>query len=92
MHAGMAADPLWQLDAVSLGKVRLHEVSVAIRTGVTAIVGWSGAGKTSLLNLLAGFERPDSGTLTGAKRRAPARTLRGRAIAPFGRSRARCPG
>jgi iron(III) transport system ATP-binding protein len=34
--------------------------------GVTAIVGYSGAGKTSLLNLLAGFEKPDGGLISGA--------------------------
>ena len=65
MHAGMAADPLWQLDAVSLDPARLREVSATIAAGVTAVIGWSGAGKTSLLNLLVGFERPDRGTITG---------------------------
>jgi ABC-type Fe3+/spermidine/putrescine transport system ATPase subunit len=68
MHAGMVADSLWQLDAVSLGPARLHEVSATIPKGVTAIVGWSGAGKTSLLNLLVGFERPDRGTIHGRPR------------------------
>jgi ABC-type Fe3+/spermidine/putrescine transport system ATPase subunit len=68
MHAGMAADPLWQLDAVSLGPGRLREVSTTIPQGVTAIIGWSGAGKTSLLNLLVGFERADHGTVEGAPR------------------------
>jgi iron(III) transport system ATP-binding protein len=59
-------DHLWQLDLVSLGglgRKRLADVDVTIRPGVTAVIGWSGAGKTSLLNLLAGFERPDSGQL-----------------------------
>ncbi|MEP6667656.1 MAG: ATP-binding cassette domain-containing protein [Chthoniobacter sp.] len=64
----MAADPLWQLDAVSLDPARLREVSVAIPAGVTAVIGWSGAGKTSLLNLFAGFERPDRGAIHGAPR------------------------
>jgi len=36
-------------------------VSVTISAGRTAIVGYSGAGKTSLLNVLAGFEEPDAG-------------------------------
>jgi ABC-type Fe3+/spermidine/putrescine transport system ATPase subunit len=64
----MAADPLWQLDAVSLGPARLHEVSLSVHRGVTAIVGWSGAGKTSLLNLLVGFEAPSGGRIVGAPR------------------------
>ena len=58
--------PLWQLDRVSLGAARLSEVSLEIPAGVTAVIGWSGAGKTSLLNLLAGFEKPDSGAISGA--------------------------
>lgn len=66
MHAVMAADSLWQLDAVSLDPARLHEVTLEIPRGVTAVVGWSGAGKTSLLNVLAGFEKPHRGRLTGS--------------------------
>jgi ABC-type Fe3+/spermidine/putrescine transport system ATPase subunit/sugar lactone lactonase YvrE len=62
----MAADPLWQLDAVALDPARLCDVSLTIRRGVTAVIGWSGAGKTSLLNVLAGFEHADRGTITGA--------------------------
>jgi ABC-type Fe3+/spermidine/putrescine transport system ATPase subunit/sugar lactone lactonase YvrE len=65
MHAGMVAEPLWQLEAVSLGSTRLREISAAIPSGVTAIIGWSGAGKTSLLNLLTGFELPDRGNIRG---------------------------
>lgn len=63
MHATMAADALWTLDRVSLGARRLREVSVEIPRGMTAVVGWSGAGKTSLLNVLVGFERPDRGVI-----------------------------
>src|SRR5260221_996025 len=63
-----AADFLWQLDAVSLGPGRVREVSITIGRGVTAIVGWSGAGKTSLLNVLARFEKPDRGKISGAPR------------------------
>jgi len=42
---------------------RLHDVSVKISPGRTALVGYSGAGKTSLLNVLAGFEKPDRGSV-----------------------------
>ncbi|MBL8809987.1 MAG: ABC transporter ATP-binding protein [Planctomycetaceae bacterium] len=43
---------------------RLDHISLQIGTGRTAIVGLSGAGKTSLLNVLAGFEAPTDGRLT----------------------------
>lgn len=62
----MIAAPLWSLDAVTLaGRVRprLQDVSLQIPRGVTAILGASGAGKTSLLNLLVGFEQPTTGRL-----------------------------
>ena len=65
MHA---ADALWQLDSISLAPARLREITLAIPRGITAVVGWSGAGKTSLLNLLAGFEKADAGTIRGAER------------------------
>jgi len=55
---------LWRLTEVSLswqGGVRLEGIDLEIPAGVTAIMGYSGAGKTSLLNLLVGFERPDRG-------------------------------
>jgi ABC-type multidrug transport system ATPase subunit len=58
---------LWNLKNVSLAgaeRPRLHEASLQVSAGLTAIVGQSGAGKSSLLNLLVGFENPDSGTLT----------------------------
>jgi ABC-type multidrug transport system ATPase subunit len=57
---------LFRLNHVSLSgprRPRLAEVTLEIPQGRTAIVGPSGAGKTSLLNLLAGFERPESGRL-----------------------------
>lgn len=57
---------LWKLEAVTLTgtpRPRLAEVDLEIPAGVTAVVGQSGAGKTSLLNLLVGFERPDAGTV-----------------------------
>ncbi len=57
---------LWKLDDVTLhgkGTPRLSDVSCEIHSGVTAVVGYSGAGKTSLLNLLVGFERPHQGAV-----------------------------
>src|SRR5690606_4161248 len=60
--------PLFTLDNVTLGKGRqrrLCDVCVTIESGVTAVLGASGAGKTSLLNLLVGFERPTRATRRG---------------------------
>ena len=68
MHGAMAAETLWQLDFVSLAPARLCEITLAIPRGITAVLGWSGAGKTSLLDLLVGFEKPDTGTIVGAVR------------------------
>lgn len=58
--------PLWSISNATLaGRVhpRLAGVTSSIPAGVTAIIGDSGAGKTSLLNLLTGFERPSEGTV-----------------------------
>ena len=46
------------------GRPRLNDVSLTISDRRTAVMGYSGAGKTSLLNLLAGFELPDRGTIS----------------------------
>lgn len=57
---------LWQIDDVSLpgtDRPRLADVSCEIPPGVTAVVGHSGAGKTSLLNLLVDYERPSQGAV-----------------------------
>lgn len=48
-------------------KVVLHEVTIAMVTGhITAFIGASGAGKTSLLKCLAGVSGPYTGTITYA--------------------------
>ncbi len=63
---------LWNLEQVSLRgrqSARLHPMTLQLHTGCTAVIGYSGAGKTSLLNLLVGFEKPDTGTLTKSAER-----------------------
>ena len=57
---------MFQLESVSLrgnDRWRLHEISHRFVPSATAIIGYSGAGKSSLLNLLAGFEQPDLGRI-----------------------------
>ncbi|MDA0660442.1 MAG: ATP-binding cassette domain-containing protein [Planctomycetota bacterium] len=58
-----ADDLLWKLDKVSLtgARRRLDQLQLEIPLGVTAVLGASGAGKTSLLNLLVQYERPTHG-------------------------------
>jgi ABC-type multidrug transport system ATPase subunit len=56
------SDTLWNLNGVGLSQ-RLRDVTLSIEAGVTAVLGHSGAGKTSLLNLLVAFEQPDAGAL-----------------------------
>jgi ABC-type multidrug transport system ATPase subunit len=43
--------------------MRLNSITLEILSGATAVVGLSGAGKTSLLNVMAGFETRFSGDL-----------------------------
>ncbi len=46
------------------GQPVLRDVSIRVRAGTfVAIVGPSGSGKSSLMRLLLGFDRPDSGTV-----------------------------
>jgi ABC-type glutathione transport system ATPase component len=63
-------EPLWRLNDVTLrgvGRARLDRVSLKIFAGSTAVIGYSGAGKTSLLNLLVEFERADGGVVEFVK-------------------------
>jgi iron(III) transport system ATP-binding protein len=66
------SDTLWQLKGVGLGQ-RLRNLALRIEPGVTAVLGHSGAGKTSMLNLLVGFEKPDAGELIAAFQCGPHR-------------------
>jgi ABC-type Fe3+/spermidine/putrescine transport system ATPase subunit len=68
MHGVMSADaPLWTLNQVCLGPARLRDVSLVIPPGVTAVLGGPGAGKTALLNVLVGYERPERGIFDGPR-------------------------
>ncbi|MGW0158174.1 ABC transporter ATP-binding protein [Mycobacterium sp. NPDC003323] len=66
------------------GAMVLDGVDLTLPAGsITAVVGASGCGKTTLLRLVAGFERPDGGTVDIAGRRvASAQT----SLAPHRRS------
>jgi ABC-type Fe3+/spermidine/putrescine transport system ATPase subunit len=68
MHGGMSDKPLWTLGSVGLAPARLRDVSLEIHAGVTAVLGSSGAGKTSLLNVLVGFEKAARGIVAGPRR------------------------
>ena len=51
----------------------LHGVDLQVSAGtITAVVGASGCGKTTLLRLVAGFETPDAGTISIAGRQVAA--------------------
>src|SRR5512135_1914602 len=60
--------PLLSVAGVSkyFGGVRAVEnVTVSIRRGeIMSVIGPNGAGKTSLLNMVSGFYRPTSGSIT----------------------------
>lgn len=50
---------------VDNGKQLLDDISLSARPGtLTAIIGGSGAGKTTLARLIAGYARPSSGSVT----------------------------
>lgn len=51
---------------VSFGdKVVLDKFCLDLHNGITALSGPSGCGKTTLLRVLAGLQKPDSGSVTG---------------------------
>ena len=64
--------PQLAVTAVSkhFGGVRaVEDVSISVRDGeIVSVIGPNGAGKTSLLNMISGFYRPDSGSIVLGER------------------------
>lgn len=52
------------IDKKLAGKVILNDINLSIDAGLrVAIAGLSGVGKTTMLCLIVGLERPDSGVI-----------------------------
>ncbi len=78
MRSLQGADDLISLDGVTKAyqtgaPPALSDVTLGVADGeVAAIMGRSGSGKSTLLNLIAGLDRPTSGTVTVAGQRIDA--------------------
>ncbi len=63
----MSGAPLLEIDAITKtfgGVVAVKDCSMTIREGtVVGLIGPNGAGKSSVIDLVSGFERPDSGSV-----------------------------
>jgi branched-chain amino acid transport system ATP-binding protein len=61
------SDALLEIDAITKsfgGVVAVNECSMTIKEGtVVGLIGPNGAGKSSVIDLVSGFERPDSGSV-----------------------------
>ena len=81
-----AAAPLLTIEHVSLsfrGVRAVTDLSFAVAAGeICALIGPNGAGKSSLLNVVSGLYRPDTGAITYAGRRH--RAMRPRTAARLG--------
>ncbi len=78
LGSGLRLDRV-RLASVHGGASRIRELSVAFAPGSkTAVLGGPGEGKSSLLRLLAGAERPDAGTIAWDGRPVPEAVLMSR--------------
>ena len=72
MDAASATEPLWQIAGAQVRRGGAfwpaNPLTVEIPRGRTAVLGFSGAGKTSLLNLLSSFDLPARGSARGPEK------------------------